>query len=241
MSVAMIGSPASQCPLSFESLISDDRHARQAGSAAAPVPSLRVIAVGVQPDRVADAAGGARRRLVAEVGVEEHVAGRQHDGRRGLVIECAVRGRRSGCSHPCLRHAHLVDARRQAVEDVVAVGVRRSSYRCGIERVDRAVAVGVVPQLHRRRRQADLVRILPPVTVGVDPHPVADGSRGRCCPACWSRSGCSSCNRSRRSCAPRPAANATWSTVRRARAVLVVGRVGRQRPASWLSGSTVTV
>ena len=150
----------------------DQRHADARDSVLADSRLVRPVRVRFEPHRVADAAGRRRRRPVAEVRVDVHVAGSQHDGRCRPVVQGPIRvarlriaGRR--------RHDHFINPGGQVVEQVVARGVRRRDPT-RIRRVDVSVPVAVVPQRDGHVLQADFVRILDAVAVRVDPHPVAD-------------------------------------------------------------------
>ncbi len=135
---------------------------------------LGPVAVGVEVNGVAQHPGAGGPRPVPEVGVQVDVTGGQHDRHRGLVVEHPAAVRVAGL-HVAGRRVHLhgVAARGVVVEDVAAVG-------SGDRRVDfglvGAVLVVVDEQPHRHAAQPWFARVLHAVAVGVDPHPVADGT-----------------------------------------------------------------
>ena len=98
------------------------------------------VGVGVKPDSAAQVAKRVRIRLVAEIGVDEHVARGQHDGNRGLVVVDRTGGakvvgvarlRVTGRSGAAVDD-HAVNAGRQPVKDVSARGGGGSCGQGGI-------------------------------------------------------------------------------------------------------------
>src|SRR5207253_1129670 len=124
---------------------------------------LDAVAVAVEPHPVTHGGGA----LVAEVDVGPGVAGGERQGgdvRRGDAVEVEGRSRPRGRRHP-----DRIRAGRQAAERVVAVAAGDG----GGDDV-----VGGVEQLDGDAVEAALAGVLEAVAVGVDPYPVADGSRG---------------------------------------------------------------
>ena len=190
-------------------------------------------------DRVADRPNGPGVRLVAEVGVDVHVAGRQRDRLRRLAVQRPVRVARLRVTRRRGRDAHHVRARRQAVEDVVAGRVgRRGRRHHVIARAEEAVR-SRRDQLDAHAAQARLVRVLHPVAVRIAPHPVADRARAGVARHVARRRPVVA--EVRRQVLLRRTSARHRRRVRRARAVLVVGRVRRQARPAASSGQHVTV
>ena len=141
--------------------------------------TLRAVGIGIEPDRVAHAVVLRGGRLIAKIGVEEHVARSQHHRRGGAVVVgpggaemigiagLGVARQRSGAGID----DHHIGSRRQIGKDAIAAGIRGRAAGRGIVN---AVAVGVAEQIDRHAGHTGLAGVLPAVAVGVDPHPVAE-------------------------------------------------------------------
>ena len=191
------------------------------------------VGVGVEPHRAAEVAKGARRRLVAEVGVDEHVARSQHDGNRGQVVvdraggAKVVRVARLRVTVGAGGHADFIDALRQPIEDVRAVGGRGGGEvaRC-IGSVQDAIAVVVLAQRDGHAAQARFARILFAVAVGIYPDAVTNrAGTGVAGDVTYRRPVVAEVGRQVR-CAE--AENHTGLVEGGADPILVIGRIGRQ-------------
>ena len=144
---------------------------------------LTGIGIGIEEDRIAYDV--ACRGFVAKVGVDEHVAGREHHGIGRAVIRTAtVRiaslgpGLAIGAWQAGRIDDHGVGAGRQAIEDVVAGGIGRGgSHGRFVARAEQAVGARAL-QRDGDAANAGLALVLTAVTVHVVPDTVADGAGG---------------------------------------------------------------
>ena len=73
VSLAMIGSPTSHMPVAVD--VADQRHGHARDAVLVGPAIVHTITVSIKPHMVANRSSAIRWRLVAKVGVQEHVAG----------------------------------------------------------------------------------------------------------------------------------------------------------------------
>ncbi len=154
------------------------RHAGQAGFGRVDIAG----AVRIQPQGVADRAGCSGGRLVAEVGVDEHVSWTEHDWGCGFIVIGPGRAkviRVAGLGEAGWRgrNSDHVRTGRQAIEDVAAVGVRGRAGNDIVAGAQHAVWAEV-GQLDGDAGDADFLGVLNAVAVNIHPDLIADGAGG---------------------------------------------------------------
>ena len=134
---------------------------------------LHRVAVQIQPDEVADAA----TRIVTEVRIQVVLPRAQGDG---AVRFGDARAQEDVRRQRGFHHIHAVDAHRQRIEEVCALGEENTSDGRIYHRIGGvAEAIGTsVQKVHPHARDAHLVGV--PHTIGIQIHPdeVTDGATG---------------------------------------------------------------